>query len=367
MQNTNAEGNCRPEAILLTNGLLRTSDAKTAHGLIRGTERFNITGVIDHINAGKDAGELLDGKHRNIPVFAKVEEAVAAFPHIHFCIIGVALSGGRLPAPFIPIIRSCIVHGLSVVNGLHQYLNDNTELIALARTHQVELIDIRRPRPVELLHFWTGEIYDLKTPVIAVLGMDCATGKRTTARLIRDACQEAGINAQMIYTGQTGWMQGGRHGFIVDSTLNDFISGEIEHAILQCASDTSADLILLEGQSSLRNPSGPCGSEFLLSGNARYVVLLFAPKQKYYKDHPNWGMIPSVSSEIELIAQYGSKVIAIALNTEDCSDEEAKSFQNEFEDRLRLPVLLPLQEGVAKLIPMLALISGVNIKSNEPE
>jgi len=34
-------------AIVLTDGLLMTSDAKTAHGLIRGSERFNIIGLVD--------------------------------------------------------------------------------------------------------------------------------------------------------------------------------------------------------------------------------------------------------------------------------------------------------------------------------
>ena len=59
-------------AIVLTDGLLMTSDAKTAHGLIRGTERFDIVAVVDcEATAGKDAGELLDGKNRNIPVFEK--------------------------------------------------------------------------------------------------------------------------------------------------------------------------------------------------------------------------------------------------------------------------------------------------------
>ena len=61
-------------AIVLTNGLLTSTDAKTAHGLIRGTERFTIIGVVDcEATAGKDAGELLDGKNRNIPVFANFE------------------------------------------------------------------------------------------------------------------------------------------------------------------------------------------------------------------------------------------------------------------------------------------------------
>ena len=47
-------------AVILTNGRLATSDAKTAHGLIRGTERFTIVGVVDPLNCGKDAGDIVD-------------------------------------------------------------------------------------------------------------------------------------------------------------------------------------------------------------------------------------------------------------------------------------------------------------------
>src|SRR6476659_3555311 len=113
----------------------------------------------------------------------------------------------------------------------------------------------------------------------------------------------------MIYTCQTGWLQGGRYGFIFDSTLNDFISGEIEHAIVSCWKETAPEIILVEGQSALRNPSGPCGSELLVSGNAKYTILVYAPKRKYFEHDPAWGEIPTVQSEIDLVAMYGSRVI----------------------------------------------------------
>ncbi len=67
----------------------------------------------------------------------------------------------------------------------------------------------------------------VKCPKIAVLGTDCALGKRTTTRFLVEAMRKAGFKAEMIYTGQTGWMQGAKYGFIFDSTLNDFISGEM--------------------------------------------------------------------------------------------------------------------------------------------
>jgi uncharacterized NAD-dependent epimerase/dehydratase family protein len=350
----------KPKAIILTDGMLHLSDAKTAHGLIRGTERYQIAAVIDNRHAGKDAGEVLDGKHRNIPVVSNVEEAVASTGDIKYCIIGVATVGGALPAHFMPTLEACIRNRISIVNGLHEYVSSKPTLMALAKEFNTELIDVRKPKERKDLHFWDGTIFSVTAPIIAVIGTDCALGKRTTCRLVKEACSNIGINAQMIYTGQTGWLQGGQYGFIFDSTLNDFIAGELEHAIVSCFVQTNAAVILIEGQSALRNPSGPCGSELLISGNAKQVILVHAPKRKYYDDLAEWGQIPTVASEMELIKMYGSKVMALALNTEHCTQEEAKAFQQQYETAFKIPVLLPLQQGVEKIIP--SIISLINNK-----
>jgi uncharacterized NAD-dependent epimerase/dehydratase family protein len=347
----------KKHAIVLTDGLLMTSDAKTAHGLIRGTERFNIIGIVDGLeNAGKDAGELLDGKRRGIPVFATMEDAMSSLPEVDFLIIGVATVGGVLPKNMLSLIYTAVEKGISIVNGLHEYLNDKPDLVAIAANTGTQLVDVRRPKQRSDLHFWDGSIYKVTAPIVAVIGMDCAMGKRTTARMLKQACANEGVKAEMIYTGQTGWLQGGEYGFIFDSTLNDFVSGELEHAIVSCWSETNPDVLFLEGQSSLRNPSGPCGLELLISGNAKYVVLIFAPKRKYFDNEKHWGEIPTVASEIELIEKLGSKVIAVAVNTENCTTQEAFAYQKEYSASLGLPVLLPIQEGVAQLVPVLKAI-----------
>jgi len=341
-------------AIVLTDGLLMTSDAKTAHGLIRGTERFDIIGLVDgEANAGKDAGELLDGKHRGIPVFATMEAALENLKNVDCLIIGIATVGGVLPSNMLALIYDAVKKGISVVNGLHEYLSDKADLVAIAASTGAVLTDVRKPKSRADLHFWDGAIFKVTAPIVAVIGMDCAMGKRTTARMLKQACNAEGMKAEMIYTGQTGWLQGGKYGFIFDSTLNDFVSGELEHAIVSCWKDTQPDILFLEGQSALRNPSGPCGIELLISGNAKQVVLIFAPKRKYFDNEAHWGEIPSVASEIELIEKLGSKVIAVAINTENCIDEEAYAFQKEYTASLGLPVLLPIQEGVAPIIPIL--------------
>lgn len=339
------------KAIIITNGLLHTDNAKTAHGLLRESNRYEIVGVVDFVSAGKDAGEVLDGKKRNIPVFKTVADAMHAKPSV--CIVGVATAGGVFPGELVEEVKEAIRQKLTVVNGLHDFLAERDDIKKLAEENKVQLIDIRIPKKRKDLHFWTGKIFEIKTPIIAVIGTDCALGKRTTARFVMNECSKAGINAQMIYTGQTGWLQGGKYGFIFDSTLNDFTSGELEHAIHTCYEETSPDVIFIEGQSALRNPSGPCGSELLISGNAKHVILVHAPKRKYYEHDPAWGEIHSVESEIALIKQLGSAVIAVALNTEHCSNEEAFAFQKEYEIKLKLPVMLPLQEGCEKIIPVI--------------
>ncbi|WP_439504844.1 DUF1611 domain-containing protein [Sediminibacterium sp.] len=342
------------KALVLTNGLYTTSDAKTAHGLVRGSERFLIAGVIDNAStANKDAGEILDGVHRNIPLFADLATSIIAVPDADNLIIGVATVGGKLPVEMLVIIKEAISKGLSIVNGLHDYLTDHADLVELAQQNNITLTDIRKPKKREDLHFFTGDIFNIKTPIVAVIGMDCAMGKRTTARMLMQACAKENIKAEMIYTGQTGWLQGSQYGFVFDSTLNDFVSGELEHAILSCNKEISPDIILLEGQSALRNPSGPCGLELLISGNAKHVVLLFAPKRIYFDNEAHWGKIPSVESEIAIIEQFGAKVIALAMNTEGCSNEEAYAIQASMESTLNIPVLLPIQSGVSKMVPLL--------------
>src|SRR5688572_4153421 len=86
------------QAIILTGGFLDVVSAKTAHGLIRGTDRFSVVGVIDHKHPGKDAGEVLDGTNRNIPIYATIRDFLTGSKEkASYCIVGVATKGGVIP------------------------------------------------------------------------------------------------------------------------------------------------------------------------------------------------------------------------------------------------------------------------------
>ena len=195
----------------------------------------------------------------------------------------------------------------------------------------------------------------MKCPKIAVLGTDCALGKRTTTRFLVEAMRTAGFKAEMIYTGQTGWMQGAKYGFVFDSTLNDFISGEMEHAVFTCYQEAKPDIIFIEGQSSLRNPSGPAGAEWIVSANADAVVLQHHPPRKQYKgieDFPAY--IPDPMDEIALIKIYGAPTVAVTLNTGKMQVADARKYAGQYTEKLGIPVVLPLEDGVDSLVPLFA-------------
>ena len=340
-------------AFLLTNGAFKEIDAKTSHGLIRGSSRFDIKAVIDHVYAGNDAGEILDGTHRGIPIYPTLEEAIEAVGFPDYCIIGIATVGGALPKFLEKLIEEALGKRISIINGLHDFLQNRPGYVEVARANNATLIDIRKPKLFKELKFWTSDIYKVKCPIIALLGMDCAVGKRTTGHLILEACAKAGIHSEMIYTGQTGWMQGYKYGFIFDATLNDFVCGELADAIIRAYEKEHPDFIFLEGQSALRNPSGPCGSELLVSGNARYAILVHEIKRDHYDKNPEWGKIPPVEDEIKLIEAYGSEVIALILNTRNCSPDESESARQRYEKILGIPIILPLEKGIETIIPIL--------------
>ena len=341
--------------IVLANRLFETPNGKVAHGLIRGSDRFQVTAVVDPDCAGKDAGEALDGERRNIPIVASLEEALAISERApDYCVVGIATHGGRFTEELRTTVLEAVKRGLAIVNGLHDVAAEDAEIAAAAQVAGVELIDLRKSPAKSTLHFWEGDIHQVRAPRIAVLGTDCALGKRTTARLLVQTLNDSGMHAEMIYTGQTGWMQGARYGFVFDSVINDYVSGEVEHAIVSCDRETQPDIMVIEGQSSLRNPSGPCGAEFLLSGGARGVVLQHAAGREFFEGYEEQQLrIPSVADEIALIAMYGATTLAVTLNGAHVSADELIARQQSYERELGIPVLRPLEEGLDRLVPVM--------------
>lgn len=350
------------KSIVLSNGSFDTKAAKTSHGLIRGSERYEILAVIDPVFFGQDAGVALDGKERGIPIYKNVQAFIDAGGKAANCVVGVAPKGGQLPKPMEEDVVAAMENGMDIVSGLHSFLNDNERLVAVAKKNGVTIHDIRQPRERKYLKFWTGEIYNVKSARIVVMGTDCGLGKRTTSKFIVEAVRAEGMKSEMIYTGQTGWMQGWKYGFILDSTYNDYVSGELENAIVSCDREVNPDLIVIEGQAALRNISGPCGGEFLLSGDVDGVILQHAPARLYYDGFEHIeAKIPPLGTEIDLIRMYGKEVIGITLNTRGLTIDQALTYKEQYEKEFGIPVSLPVERGVSDiLVPIKKLIKEKN-------
>lgn len=341
-------------AIVYCEGAFGTPNGKTAHGLVRFSHRFHIVAVIDSRHAGKDAGDVLDQIPSGIPVVHGLNQALdhaekTHHPATHF-VIGLAPDGGRLPLNARQKIRHAIENRLHIVCGLHDYLTDDPELVELALTHGVTLTDVRKPPKVQDLHFFSGKIEEVTSLKVALLGTDSAVGKRTTAWKLVQGLQEAGISAEMVGTGQTAWMQGVKHGIIMDSLINDFVSGEIEHAVWSAWNDSLPDVVVIEGQGSLLNPAYPGGFEILAAGRPDIVVLQHAPMRREYDGFPGYELHPldKQIAAIEMIS--GKPVVAITLNHELIPGDYFITVCDSIGRATNLPVTDVLLEGPERLV-----------------
>ena len=338
-------------AIIYCEGAFGLPAGKTANGLVRHTARYLVQGVIDSTRAGRDAGAVLDGRPNNIPIYASVEEALSkAWMKPRYLVIGLAPDGGRLPREARQAIKHAIENGLHIDSGLHEFLSEDDEFVALAREHKVQLRDIRRPPPRSQLHFFRGKIAEVTALKIAVLGTDSAIGKRTTAVKLNQALNEAGIKSELIGTGQTSWLQGVKYGIVLDSLINDFVTGEIEHAIYQAWFNEQPQVILLEGQGSIAHPAYPGGFELIAAGRVDGIILQHAPKRTVYDGFEDYPMC-SLEREmniLELLAQQ--PVIALTLNHEWMNEDELRATIATYEAQYERPVADVLKYGCSKLV-----------------
>ena len=347
------EGN----AIVYCENAFDTPNGKTAHGLVRYTKRYRILSVVDSKLAGKDSGLFLDGKRNNIPIVHDLKAAfeisqIKEFPIIHF-VIGLAPEGGALSSQVRSDVIEAIKLGLNIDSGLHDFLSEDKEISDLALKHNVQIRDVRKPPHKKQLHFFSGKIEQVDSLKIALLGTDSAVGKRTTAIILALALEKAGHTTEFTGTGQTAWIQGAKYGIVLDSLINDFVSGEIEHAVWSAWNDRHPDAIIIEGQGSLMNPAFPGGFEICAAGRPDIIILQHAPGRKDYDGFPGYA-IHSIEKQIEAIELIAEKpVVAITINHENLSQEETKRLCRSIEKKTGRVTLDLFYDDIERLISAL--------------
>lgn len=345
----------KPKALVYGEGELGNIDGKVTNGLVRSSEKYEIVGVIDSTKVGLDAGEFLDGVKNDIPVFLDLQAAFTTLlnPPEYF-IYGIAPTKSFLSPQEREIFFEAMKRGLNIINGLTEFFTNDEEFIRLANEYNVSITDVRKPPLREELHHFTGKIRDIKTPVIAVLGTDCAIGKRTTAMLLVEALRKKGVKVAFIATGQTGLLQGAKYGIAIDMLSSGFATGEVEHAILEADRIEQPDMIIVEGQGAVGHPSFTSSCAIQKGALPHGIIVQHAPKRTSYCTYPDIP-ITSLQTEIDLIEEFaGPFVMAITINHENMTDAEIEATVIEYENAFEVPVTDVLKHGCDKIVNELA-------------
>jgi uncharacterized NAD-dependent epimerase/dehydratase family protein len=343
-------------AVVYAEAFFGTSDGKTANGLVRHSEKYEILSVIDSTKAGLDAGAFLDDRPNGIPICAHLTDAIALAGRTpDFFILGMAPLSGMLSPLERGVVLDAMARGMHIVNGLHEFLNDDPEFAAAKDAHHVTILDVRRPRPKKDLRMFNGSIATVICPRIAVLGTDGAIGKRTTATILTRALNERGIKAVMVGTGQTGLIQGARYGVALDAIPCQFCSGEVESTIVDAFEAEHPDVIVIEGQGALSHPAYLSSTFILRGGRPDAVILQHAPARRRLGDFPNVPT-PTPASEIELLRAFADvKVIGLTINHEDMTDAEVSAAIILYEFELGIPATDALTRSTERLVEMVVL------------
>ena len=328
-------------------------DGKTANGLVRHSEKYKILSIIDSEKAGLDSGAVLDDTPNAIPICRNLADALAHAGNTpDYFIFGMAPASGMLSSHERGLVLEAMDLGMNIVNGLHEFLNDDPVFAAASALKNVEILDIRKPRAKKDLRLFSGRIADITCPRIAVLGTDCAIGKRTTATVLTRTLNDRGVKTVMVGTGQTGLIQGARYGVALDAVPSQFCTGELEAAIIEAFECEHPDVIIIEGQGALSHPAYSTSSFILRGSCPDAVVLQHAPGRSHRCDFDQMAM-PTPVTEIELIETFSdTKVIGLTINHENMTDAEVSAAITLYERELGIPTTDALTRPPERLVDM---------------
>jgi D-glutamate N-acetyltransferase len=337
--------------VILADGEFGPHSAKTAYGVIR-YGRDDVVAVIDSTRTGQSVAAYLPG--HDIPIVASLADALAGRVTPDTLLIGIAPTGGKLPASWRTTILDAIAAGLDVRSGLHTFLGDDPEFAAAAAERGVRIVDYRRPP--DRMETAVGRQHGPGKHVLLTVGTDCGIGKMSVALELAAAARRTGDRATVVPTGQTGMMIEG-WGCAVDRLVSDFAQGTVEWLVEQ--GEWLADWVFVEGQGSLDHPAYSSVTLALIHGATPHaMVMVHKPGLSEHDfDHLPGASFPiaPLSAFIDLHERVAglvapSKVVAVALNTSLIPDEaEARRVIAATEAETGLPTDDPYRFGPDRL------------------
>jgi uncharacterized NAD-dependent epimerase/dehydratase family protein len=336
--------------VILTEGQFGPHSAKTAFGVIRyGPD--TIAAVLDSSIAGRNVSEWLPG--HDIPAVATLDEALALPSPPTALLIGIAPTGGKLPAAWRATILQALGSGLDVLSGLHQFVGDDPEFAAAARASGASIVDYRRPP--DRTETSVGRPHGKGKKVLLTVGTDCAIGKMSVALELRRSALAAGDKAVFVPTGQTGMMIDG-WGVAVDRVIADFLQGTCEWLVEQ--GEARGDWIIVEGQGSLDHPAYSSVTLGLIHGTTPHAMVMVHKPGLAEHDFDH---LPEASFPIKALPEFirlheqvagmiaPSKVVAVALNTSLLGEAEARQAIEAIAAETGLPCGDPVRFGADRL------------------
>ncbi len=337
-----------PGTILLCEGFLHDCGySKTAYGVLRFAPE-KVVAVIDSNHAGKDCGEVT-GLGHDIPVVGNLNDALAYEPDT--MVIGVATVGGILSPQLRAIVKQALEAGLEVHNGLHEMLSVDPALAEIARKNGGSIVDLRaQPENLECASLKAQQVDAL---VVLMVGTDCNTGKMTAALEFVHEAGRRNIKSRFCATGQSGIAIVGS-GIAIDHVLSDFTAGAAERLVLEAGADKEAELILVEGQGALAQPVYSGVTLSLMHGSLPDVMILCHRADQDMVEIVDTPMPPLVDHirlyEEAMRLVKPARVIAVALNTMDLSERDAREAIKRVTEETGLPATDPSRFGAEALL-----------------
>lgn len=331
--------------VILSEGYFGDLEAKTASGLIRYRPE-EVVAIIDSTQAGRSVQRIL-GFGGDIPIVEDLEASLKFGPNA--LLIGIAPRGGKLPAEWRNQVKQALENGLDVISGLHDMLNEDSELSMIALLKKAKIWDLREAKKFNKVAIGVPKL--IKAKVILTVGTDCKVGKMITAIEIAKEAKNRGYNPFFVATGQTG-MVIADSGVPIDSIIGDFMSGALEEFLIE--KSKSHDLLLVEGQGTLIHPGYSGVSLALIHGSLPdAMILCHFPKRKKLKNYDI--LIPPLPELIKLHQDVAKpvkpcRVIGISLSTQELTEEEAQEEIRKVETETGLPATDPIGFGCKKLV-----------------
>jgi uncharacterized NAD-dependent epimerase/dehydratase family protein len=311
---------------------------------LRGVMRYRRDAVVAILDTER-AGESDDG----VPIVGSVDDALGLEPNT--ALVGVVTQGGRFPGDWQELLKSCVLKGLDLENGLHVRLRDIPGLTELAAEHNVDLRDLREPPPD--LSTVTGANLDVDATIVLTVGSDCAIGKMTATCELDLEARKRGLRSVFVPTGQTGIAIAG-WGIAVDAVVSDFLAGAAERLVVEGVE--RGDLLWVEGQGAILHPVYSGVTVGLIHGSAPHLyVLCHEVGRTVVEGDATESPIPSLRELVDLHERISlrlrpAKVACIALNSSGVTEEEARAAIAAAEDETGLPADDPVRFGAGKLL-----------------